>query len=155
MANRIHIDTPSGVVEIEGEKDFVEGMLSKLFPLIEKVGFGSGAHQAGDSAASDLAKSDLDSESEGQNSEKGRAKRRRVASTPKGQSCADRILSLKSEGFFKSHRTSKEILEGLKSKGWTHKPNQIAASTLDLFRRSEIQRTKTGNGPWMFYWDRN
>ncbi|MCV3736372.1 hypothetical protein OCK02_09160 [Rhizobium sp. TRM96647] len=41
MTNRVHIDAPAGVIEIEGEKDFVEGLLAKLFPLIEEVGFGS------------------------------------------------------------------------------------------------------------------
>mgnify|MGYP001105887769 CR=1 FL=1 len=34
MTNRIHIDAPAGIVDLEGEKEFVEGMLSKLFPLI-------------------------------------------------------------------------------------------------------------------------
>ncbi|WP_149587440.1 hypothetical protein [Tabrizicola flagellatus] len=41
LTNRVHIDAPAGVIEIEGEKDFVEGLLGRLFPLIEEAGFGS------------------------------------------------------------------------------------------------------------------
>jgi len=39
--NRIHIDAPAGIIDLEGEKDYVEGLPAKLFPLIEEAGFGS------------------------------------------------------------------------------------------------------------------
>ena len=42
MTNRVHIDAPAGVVEIEGEKEFVEGLLAKLFPLLEEAALGVG-----------------------------------------------------------------------------------------------------------------
>jgi len=101
MTNRVHIDAPAGVVEIEGEKEFVEGLLAKVFPLLEAAGFGSrpptndGAtgDQSNDLAQGDQPLADQNG--------KGKTKKRRGTTPPKGQSCADRILTLKQEGFFK------------------------------------------------------
>jgi hypothetical protein len=152
MTNRVHIDAPAGVVEIEGEKDFVEGLLAKLFPLLEEAGFGSRPpNSAPPQANSEPAEPD-DAAPE-QNS-KPRTKRRKVSAPPRGQSCAARILTLKEEGFFKDHRSATEIVEGLKGKGWTHAPNQVGAALTKMFGRGDIQRTKEGNGAWKYFWDR-
>ncbi|WP_149587441.1 hypothetical protein [Tabrizicola flagellatus] len=85
---------------------------------------------------------------------KPKAKRKSFKPPPKGQSCADRILVLKADGFFKQHRGGVEIVEGLKVKGWTHKTNQVGAALTKLFEKGMIQRTKEGNGNWKYYWDR-
>lgn len=155
MTNRVHIDAPSGIVELEGEKDFVEGMLAKLFPLIESAGFGSRPQSQQSDVSSEAVTSIEDTTIFNQPSEKTKAKRRRTSNPPKGQSCADRILSLKSAGFFKTHRSAADIVVGLREKGWTHKSNQVGAATNNLFERNELQRTKDGNGPWSYYWDRD
>lgn len=152
MTNRVHIDAPSGIVEIEGEKDFVEGLLAKLFPLLEEAGFGS-RPPSGAFARADNEPVELEDAAPEQTS-KGRAKRRKVSAPPKGQSCAARILTLKEEGFFKDHRSATEIVEGLKGKGWTHAPNQVGAALTQMFTRGVIQRTKEGNGSWKYFWDR-
>jgi hypothetical protein len=155
MTNRVHIDAPAGIIDIEGEKDFVEGLLAKLFPLIEEVGFGSRAQGLpnGQDVEDDPP---VATETElAEDAGKPKVKRRRVNTPPKGQSCADRILTLKGDGFFKNHRGGADIVAGLKAKGWTHKTNQVAAAGESLFKRSLIQRTKEGSGPWMYYWDRD
>lgn len=153
MTNRVHIDAPGGVVEIEGDKDFIERLLSRIFPLIEETGFGSHPPRnpsafAGEGVAS---LQDADPEPSG----KPKVKKRTVNKAPKGHSCADRILSLKSDGFFKDYRIVSEVVEALKSKGWTHKVNQVSAALNSLFGRNEIQRTKEGNSAWKYYWDRD
>lgn len=153
MTNRVHIDAPAGVIDIEGEKDFVEGLLAKLFPLVENAGFGSRPA----SAAIDVGKepdveSDDSTTENGGKSDKPRVKRKRGA-TPKGHSCADRMLALKEDGFFKTKRSTSEIVAGLGEKGYTHKTNQVAASAGSLFERGLIQRTKEGSG-FKYFWDR-
>jgi hypothetical protein len=155
MTNRVHIDAPAGVIDIEGEKDFVEGLLVKLFPLIEEVGFGSRPQSpltGQDTEGNSPAVPDAGAVEE---AGKAKIKRRRGSTPPKGQSCGDRLLTLKADGFFKEHRGGSEIIAGLKAKGWTHKNNQIAAAAGNLFERGQLQRTKEGNGPFKYFWDRD
>jgi len=157
MTNRVHIDAPAGVVEIEGEKDFVEGLLAKLFPLLEEAGFGSRLARNEESAPrqSDIEGA-ADEEIIEENSGNGKARVKRKRSiAPKGHSCADRMLALKGEGFFKEKRGTGEIVTGLAAKGFTHKANQVAAAGESLFKRNLLQRTKDGNGPFQYYWDRD
>jgi hypothetical protein len=156
MTNRVHIDAPAGVIDIEGEKDFVEGLLAKVFPLIEEIGFGS--HPPGKSSGQDAQDDSSTAAGTGttvEDAEKSKIKRRRGATPPKGQSCGDRLLTLKADGFFKKHRVGADIVAGLKAKGWTHKSNQVAAAAGNLFGRGELQRTKDGSGPFNYFWDRD
>ncbi|MBX5219587.1 hypothetical protein HJC04_04515 [Rhizobium sp. NLR8a] len=155
MTNRVHIDAPSGVIEIEGEKEFVEGLLAKLFPLIEEAGFGSRPQGEADNSSRDDAPIVSSDDPAVDEQARVRAKKRGVKAPPKGQSCADRIISLKADGFFKEHRGGADIVAGLKGKGWTHKSNQVGAALTGLFERGQIQRTKEGNGSWKYYWDRD
>jgi len=155
--NRVHIDAPAGVIDIEGEKDFVEGLLSKLFPLLEEAGFGSKPQsqenwQNGESEVAAIADSPADES--GKSATAPKLKRKRVV-PPKGHSCADRIQGLKDEGFFKTKKSTSEIVSGLAANGFTHKSNQVAAATESLFKRNLLQRTKDGSGPFMYFWDRS
>ncbi|MFN3818541.1 hypothetical protein [Blastomonas sp.] len=155
MTNRVHIDAPAGIVEIEGEKDFVEGLLAKLFPLLEEAGFGSRATAKTNQI--DIGDETPEPEDEGAEESsitKAKAKRKRSVA-PKGHSCADRMLSMKSVGFFKEKRGTADIVTGLAEKGFTHKPNQVSAAGESLFKRGLLQRTKEGNGPFQYYWDRD
>jgi hypothetical protein len=154
MTNRVRIDAPAGVIEIEGEKDFVEGLLAKFFPLIEEAGFGSQPLQSNNANAGENDSSETEKGGE-EEIGKTKIKRRRGATPPKGQSCSDRVLVLKADGFFKTHRSGADIVAGLAAKGWTHKANQVSASTGQLFDKGELQRTKDGDGPWKYFWDRS
>lgn len=156
MTNRVHIDAPAGVVEIEGEKDFVEGLLAKLFPLLEDAGFGSRPPQNNNAQAVQNETNDNGDDelaAENDSGTKSKPKRKRNVA-PKGHSCADRMLALKEEGFFKTKRGGSEILTGLAEKGFTHKQNQVAAAGESLFKRGLLQRTKDGSGPFKYFWDR-
>lgn len=154
MTNRVHIDAPAGVVEIEGEKDFVEGLLAKLFPLLEEAGFGSRPPSKLSAQVINVTEQESTHETVPEQNGKPKAKRRGNL-PPKGQSCAFRIVTLKDEGFFKQHRSVSEIVEGLKGKGWTHNPNQVGAALTTMFTRGDIQRTKEGKGAWQYFWDRD
>jgi hypothetical protein len=142
------------VIEIEGEKDFVEGLLAKLFPLLEEASFGSRPSDPLPSLAADAGASSLPEVPSVDEGGTIKAKKKTVNMPPKGHSCGKRITSLKDGGFFKVHRTSSEIVEGLKGKGWTHNTSQVGAALTSLFKRGEIQRTKEGNGSWKYFWDR-
>ncbi|UIJ43872.1 hypothetical protein LZK98_12300 [Sphingomonas cannabina] len=156
MTNRVHIDAPAGVVEIEGEKDFVEGLLAKLFPLLEEAGFGSSPPKNSDVQPPGEAAAGPDEEIPEENGGSGKSKTKRKRSVaPKGHSCADRILALKEEGFFKTKRGGSDIVAGLAEKGFTHKSNQVAAAGESLFTRGLLQRTKEGSGPFKYFWDRD
>jgi len=154
MTNRVHIDAPAGVIDLEGEKDFVEGMLAKLFPLIEEAGFGSrptSVGKDGDTEPLDTPE-ELAPEKEGA-SIKTRT-RKAGKKPPAGQSCGERIMKLKADGFFKEKRSSADIVTGLKAKGWTHNSSQVGAAAGPLFTKGELQRTNEGGG-WLYYWDRD
>ncbi len=155
MTNRVHIDAPAGVVEIEGEKDFVEGLLGKLFPLIEEVGFGSRPRStvSSDPVADPVSDAADEVSADATETSKKRV-RKSVKQPPAGQSCPARIQVLKEEGFFKEHRAPADIVEALKAKGWTHNLSQVGAATSQMFSKGTIQRTKVGKGPWQYFWDR-
>jgi hypothetical protein len=155
LTNRAHIDAPAGVIDIEGEKDFVEGLLAKLFPLIEEGGFGSRSlpKNTGNELDSD-SDAEIGQTDEGDvKSTKIKPKRKRNVA-PKGHTCPDRIQALKEEGFFKTKKGIPDIIAGLAAKGYTHTSNQVSAAGESMFRRQAIQRSKEGKGPWMYFWDR-
>lgn len=154
MTNRVHIDAPAGVIDIEGEKEFVEGLLSKLFPLIEEAGFGSKPNTNG---ADNFVEPDATEELAPPESGSGKGKirtRKGGKKPPPGHSCGERILKLRSEGFFKQKRSSAEIVTGLKAKGWNHNTSQVGAAAGPLFNKGELQRADEGSG-WVYFWDRD
>lgn len=155
MTNRVHIDAPAGVIDIEGEKDFVEGLLAKLFPLIEEAGFGSRPEDGGSPAPGDESPAGPKDTAAVDTVEAPKKRvRKAVKQPPAGQSCPARIQALKEEGFFKEHRAPADIVARLKAKGWTHNLNQVGAATSALFNKGSLQRTKEGKGPWLYFWDR-
>lgn len=155
MTNRVHIDAPAGVVEIEGEKEFVEGVLEKFFPILQGSKFGSHPTASLEPDEHSGQSPNPSGEPTSEDASKSKAKRKKGSAPPKGQSCADRVLVLKGENFFKSHRSTSDIVDGLAAKGWTHNNNQVGAALTNMFNRGDIQRTKESGGPWKYYWDRD
>lgn len=152
MTTRIRIDAVAGVVELEGEREFVEAQLERLLPLIETGGFATRAevkHEPPDPTRDGATNG---SGAETQSGKRGKPRKRTIP--PKGHSCADRMMTLRNEGFFKNHQTAAQIVSELEKKGWTHQANQVAAAGTNMFNRGDIQRTKTGRS-WEYYWDRD
>lgn len=153
MTNRVHIDGPAGVIDIEGEKDFVEGLLARLFPLIEEAGFGSRPQR---SELAPLVELDVVAdEATTADNGKGKTRTRRVSKKPPpGHSCAERILTLKADGFFGQRRTTADIVSKLAEKAQTHNVSQVSAAAGQMVRRGTLQRIKDGSA-WQYYWDRD
>ena len=155
MTNRLFVDAPTGVIELEGEKEFVEEHFEKFLPLIERCGFGNGAdapEQKENTGATSKSAAEAPAVAP---KASGKRARRSVARPPQGQSCRERILTLREDGFFKEQRTTSEIVEGLAEKGWIHNTGQVAAAAgQTMFDRGEIQRTKAGKG-FKYFWDRD
>ena len=152
MSCKVRIDAPHGIVEIEGDAEFVTSFYEKLAPLVDKAHFGI----AVPIETQALSETDGDREegAEENSAVKPQKKKRKRANPPPGASCRDRILTLKGEGFFKTKKSPNEIVAGLENKGWTHNGNQVGAALTPMFNKSEIQRTKDGAN-WVYFWDRD
>jgi hypothetical protein len=154
---RVRIDAPSGLIELEGDREFVSDYLDKLLPLIETTGFGTSMGL--ENGGSDGAANPLQGEPtapEATDAATAKKKRRVAKRPPAGASCRERILVLRGEGFFKDHRSVNDIVGGLAKKGWTHKANQVGAALSNMFSGGEIQRTKMSDGAsFAYYWDRH
>jgi hypothetical protein len=154
---RVKIDVASGLIELEGEEDFVSTYLEKLLPMVQAAGFGGTAHL--DNGARDEtsdAESDGLAATENPIADGAKKKRKLGRRPPAGTSCRDRILILKGDGFFKNHHSTTEIVDGLAKKGWTYKSNQVGAALTVMFEKGEIQRTKdSSKSGFSYYWDRH
>jgi len=142
MSNaKVLINTQAGTIELEGEDSFVRTYLDKLIPIIERARFGAGTIIAnGEVIAPD-----------GDGMPKART-RRRVAPTPMGESCRDRVKRLRDEGFFAERRGISDIVHGLEARGHAHNVNQVGAALTTMFERHEIQRTPV-EGKFKYHWD--
>jgi hypothetical protein len=151
---RVRIDAPSGIVELDGDRDFVSAYLDKLLPLIQEAGLGRRGHSTAPAVIQEETAGIAHSEAQN-GSETGKKKRRVTKPAPAGQSCRDRINVLKNDDFFKEHRTPTEIVTGLSKKGWTHNVNQVSAAIGQMFEKGELQRTKNDNSAgFAYFWDR-
>lgn len=155
MTNRVHIDAPAGIIDIEGEKDFVEGLLAKLFPLIEEAGFGSKALAASEVTANGTEEPELPSVAMPEETNTTKTRTRKAGKrTPAGQGAPARILTLKSEGFFQERKRTGEILAKMEERRWTHNISQVSAAAGNLVQAGKLQRIKEGES-WLYYWDRD
>ncbi|THD36155.1 MAG: hypothetical protein E7773_09525 [Sphingomonas sp.] len=156
MTCKVKIDVSAGLIELEGDATFVASFFDKVVHLVEAAGFG--AHKSQPKSKSNDATTDEpivpNPADDPGAADKPKKARKAVRKPPAGASARDRILALKSDGFFKSHRTTGDIVAGLAKKGWTHKSNQVGAALTPMFNRGEIQRTNDGSG-FSYYWDRD
>jgi hypothetical protein len=152
--NRVHIDAPAGVIDLEGEKDFVEGLLAKLFPLIEEAGFGRRPKLNGQEPIAEEAPA-ADAEPVDNANGKARSRTRKAGKRPPaGHSCPERLLSLRADGFFREKRNTSDIVAGLKEKGSIHNTSQVSAAAGSLFKKGELRRMFEGRTPY-YFWDRD
>lgn len=150
MVCRVKVDAPAGVVELEGEAQFVTDFFDKFLPLIQAAGFGTGVS----TNAGEISELVSETGAEATEPQKPKAKKRKRANPPAGASCRDRMTTLRQDGFFKEPKTPTEIVAGLAKKGWVHNVNQVGAALTNMFSKSEIQRTKDG-GSFTYFWDRD
>jgi len=62
------------------------------------------------------------------------------------KSCAERILSLKDDGFFKSQRSIAEIRTELKKNGWHYPVTSLSGPLQSLIRNRKLRREDVQGG---------
>lgn len=130
MAAKLHINAQLGIIEVEGEQQFVEQVYEDYKKnLLQKL-IDAPAHQNDE-------KKDNASKSKG------------VIKRKSGPSCADRILTVQAEGFFKTLRTAGQIKEKLAEKGTHYESKHVAAALSHLTKRGTIRRLKKDGG-WQY-----
>lgn len=130
----------------------MEGLLAKLFPLVESAGFGSRPSMPDAGLSIDPDSNDI-SPSQIANGKAKPRTRAVVRRPPSGQSCAARILSLRQEGYFQEKRTTPEIVEKLAEKRQTHNVSQVSAAAGTLVKKGALQRIRDASGSWLYFWD--
>lgn len=65
---------------------------------------------------------------------------------PIGGSTAERILSLKSEGYFRELRTIGQVREELANRGWHYPTTALSGPLQELVQRRELRRQKLSDG---------
>jgi hypothetical protein len=61
-------------------------------------------------------------------------------------SLTERILAIKSEGFFKAQRTLGEVREALRSRGWHYPATTMSGVMQGLVQRRQLRREQTSDG---------
>ncbi|MBA7683017.1 hypothetical protein ES703_91373 [subsurface metagenome] len=120
------INIKEGVIELEGPQEFVEKYLELYRPDASKW------------QTALLQKGEVKTKEEA-------PKRVRTAKPKRGVTCAEKVLELRSEGYFKEPRARAEVQQYLKEKkGLIYKSNEVAANLKNLFSRGELQRLTEG-----------
>jgi hypothetical protein len=65
---------------------------------------------------------------------------------PNPRSAAERVLSLKAEGFFQTGRGIGEIRDELQAHGWMYALTAISGPLMKLVRQRELRRMVSGDG---------
>ena len=126
MTSRLKIDVTSGVLEVEGEEEFV----LKLYEDAKEAGLLA------------LRPSRLDAWTSEESVQDSKTKRG-------GPSCAERILELVSGGFFDKPKSASEIKGGLEQNGHSYAANQVGAALTNLYQRGSLRRLKPGK-EWVY-----
>lgn len=153
---KARIDAPAGLIELEGDREFVSAYLDKLLPLIEAVGLGRGVRSRPVEEHQERLQDDHTNLDAPEAPEQPKKKRKISKPAPAGSTCRDRITVLREEKFFTEQKTPTEIVAGLAKKGWTHSRGQVSAALSTMFEKAEIQRTKNDSSAgFTYFWDRD
>jgi hypothetical protein len=135
MTAKLHINVQQGIIEVEGEPEFVEQIYKDYKAELQKLLVAASRDTAGEEEKPPAPRRTKSPKSP------SRAK--------KGTGCAERILALKGEHYFKTLRNSTEVREKLGEKGTTYAPNLVSASLNILIKRGELRRVKQ-DGVWHY-----
>jgi len=150
MPTKLHINLRQGVIEVDGEPDFVEkvykdfkGEVLKRLASHEPDGGDDGDEIEADKSAGAKIKKGT--------SEKKAAGKRATGKRAKGaQSCGVRILELKKKkAFAKDGLFADAVRAKLKEDGHTYGSNLVGATLTALYKRGELRRTDK-DGKWLY-----
>jgi hypothetical protein len=144
MSTRLTVNLSTGVIEAEGELEFVQGIYDDLRDVILKK---SAALPSAPSAASPVASNEAEEgeESSGMKVRKPPRRRGKIS----GPSCASRIVALKDEEYFSELRSAGDVGAKLREKGTAYEAKHVAASLIDLVKRGALRRVQDG-GSWSY-----
>lgn len=143
MNTRLTINLATGIIEAEGDAEFVRGIYSDLRDTILKRASVAPMRSV-DPPVDRSDKPDDEGESAGSAGRK--ARRRGKASGP---SCASRIVGLKDEGYFSELRSAGDVGAKLREKGTAYEGKHVAASLIDLVKRGALRRVSQA-GSWSY-----
>lgn len=134
---KLVIDIRNGLIEADGERDFVETIYAhfKDVALARLLDAKAAEVQTPQSYTTTPTAT-----------EKSKPTRRSKAGGP---SCASRIEGLKVENFFDEPRTPSEVREKLSEKGSTYESKNVAAALNNLIKSSKLRRFKF-EGNWKY-----
>ena len=127
---RLSVDLQNGLIEIEGELEFVERIYDEMRPFL------LGRLEISPSAKP--VKNGSGRNKDNPSKEQKSPRRRKSA----GPSCASRIKELQDDGFFALPRVVGEVKEKLSEKGATYENKHVAAALTQLTQSSVLRRFK-------------
>ena len=131
MQTKLHINVQQKIIEVDGDAAFVSTVYDDFKDYLLRE-FEAAKEPAG--AVKRATKEQLTN---------------RAARIKSGTSCAERILAIKTDGFFNSLRSASEVGEKLAERGTTYASNQVTAALTNLTKRSELRRVKQ-DGSWKY-----
>jgi hypothetical protein len=133
-------DLQRGVIEVDGEEQFVERVYTDLrSTLLDKVANLSAPSAQLDKEATAAWGATI--------AEEPRKARKRTKNS--GPSCASRIDSLKADHFFDELRSSKDIGDKLREKGTAYEGKHVAAALISMTAGGKLRRVLEG-GVWKY-----
>ncbi|MFL6727966.1 MAG: hypothetical protein ACJ8FS_15855 [Sphingomicrobium sp.] len=143
MNTRLTVNLANGVIEAEGDSDFVKSIYADLREII----IARSASLRAVSGSPNFTPPDDADEASDTDAQKGKKGRRRGKAS--GPSCASRISALKDEGYFSELRSAGDVGAKLREKGTAYEGKHVAASLIDLVRRGALRRVSKG-GSWSY-----
>lgn len=144
MNTRLTVNLATGVVEAEGDLQFVQGIYNDLRETILKR---SATLPNADSVVPPAVSGGEEEGTEGNGFKPRNPPRRR--SKASGPSCASRIQTLKDEGYFSELRSAGDVGAKLREKGTAYEGKHVAASLIDLVKRGALRRVSE-SGVWSY-----
>ena len=143
MNTRLIVNLASGVIEAEGDSEFVKSIYADLRETI----IARSANLPAGSASPNFTPPDEADEAADTDGQKGKKGRRRGKAS--GPCCAALISGLKDEGYFSELRSAGDVGAKLREKGTAYEGKHVAASLIDLVRRGALRRVSEG-GSWSY-----
>ena len=146
MPAKLHINLRLGIIEAEGEPNFVETVYNDFKDEALKRLASATLNPPEDEEVEDDEKP---AATNGKNGAKQKTSLRgKIKSS--GPSCAARILELKTKkAFAKDGLTADAVRAKLKAEGHTYNSSHVGAALNSLHRRSELRRTDK-DGKWLY-----
>ena len=142
MDTRASFQVGELTLSLEGSEDFVSLQIERFADLIVRHA-GRPGRQSPDAGARPDAVSD-----EAEGAPPAKARRGRAAGGS-GSGCTAKVRALLVDGFFKSTRTTKMVVDKLREQATPYPSNKVSAALVNLARGKHLRRFAEG-GDWVY-----